>query len=259
MKNTSTFWFFFVDIQTWIRVENAFWIWLSLSHQALVNDAEYVRIMQDNMGWILWIEHHIETRCVSFHPETMKALPLHHSAPIRVLFQLYGILAHLWWTRTHETRNTIKPTSSPLRYSMEVVIKAQWLPVDLHTSWTDSLLLGECPWRWQQNCIQELCNEPETYEVVVNHPSSVKCFYKVIQTLLWSYNTPSVSAGCRCEPHGHCLQRPTICHPHWQLISEWPDGNLEEDKWFLEELSYTFAFIWSKYSKIVIMWNVTAI
>lgn len=167
--------------------------------------------------------------------------------------------SHICGEQEHmRPRNTIIPTSSPLRYSMEVVIKAQWLPVDLHTSWTDSLLLGECPWRWQQNCIQELCNEPETYEVVVNHPSSVKCFYKVIQTL-WSYNTPSVSAGCRCEPRGHCLQRPTICHPHWQLISEWPDGNLEEDTRFLEELSYTFAFIWSKYSKIVIMWNVTAI
>lgn len=60
--------------------------------------------MQDNMRWVLWMEHHIETRCVSFHPEAMQALPLHHSAPIRVLFLLYGILAHLWWTRTHETK-----------------------------------------------------------------------------------------------------------------------------------------------------------
>ncbi len=213
--------------------------------------------MQDNMRRVLWMEHHIETRCVSFHPEAMQALPLHHSAPIRVLFLLYGILAHLWWTRTHETKKYNQTYFVTLTLFNGGCPKAQWLPVDLHTSWTDSLLLGECPWRWQQNCIQELCNEPETYEVEVNHASSVKCFYKAIQTL-WSYNTPSASAGCRCEPHGHCLQKPTICHPHWQLISEWPEGNLEEDKWFLEELLY-FCIYLIKILWIVIKWNVTVI
>lgn len=69
---------------------------LSQSHQALVNDAEHVRIMQDDMGRILGIKHHIEARCVSSQPDIMKALSLHRSAPIRVLFLFYGKLKHLW-------------------------------------------------------------------------------------------------------------------------------------------------------------------
>ena len=68
---------------------------MQVSYQTLVDDAEHVHVVQEDLFRIFRVEGHVGDGCVPVQPQVVKPLLLKLSAPVCVLLLHYGVLKYL--------------------------------------------------------------------------------------------------------------------------------------------------------------------
>lgn len=68
---------------------------MQVSYQTLVDYAEHVHVVQDNLIWVFLVEGHVGDGCVPVQPQVVEPLLLKLSAPVCVLLLHYRVLKYL--------------------------------------------------------------------------------------------------------------------------------------------------------------------